>query len=186
MNLLYIIGISIGLSMDALAVSVSNGFLIKNLKIRHALRLAFAFGLFQAMMPVIGWMGGKFLLEWISSFDHWIAFGLLSVIGGKMIFESRNLDKENDKQLKFSTLIVLAVATSIDALAVGLSFGVLRTPLLFPVLIIGGVTFILCFAGVYIGNKIGHWFENKLELFGGILLFLIGIKILLDHLVFNS
>lgn len=190
MGYLYIIGIAVGLAMDAFAVSVTNGFLIKELRVYHAFKIALFFGLFQAVMPLIGWLGGISLVKYIKGFDHWIAFGLLAFIGGKMIYESRsdemNEEKDSKNALHLPTLLFLSVATSIDALAVGLSFGVLNVPVIVPVIVIGSITFVLCLLGVYLGNKFGHLFESKLELIGGIILILIGLKILVDHLFLNG
>ena len=185
MTYLHIIGIAVGLSMDALAVSITSGFLIKNLKIHHAFRIAFFFGLFQALMPVLGWLGGFYLLAFIKHIDHWIAFFLLAFIGIKMIIESRALNKKcsSNNCLHFPTLIVLSIATSIDAFAVGISFGVFNMPLLIPIIIIGCITFSLCLLGVFVGNKFGSLFESKIELIGGIILIFIGLKILFDHLI---
>lgn len=187
MEYLYIVGIAIGLAMDAFAVSVTNGFIIKELRVYHAFKIAFFFGLFQAIMPLIGWVGGINLVRYIKDFDHWIAFGMLALIGGKMIYESRSDEMNEDEgknknALHLPTLLFLSVATSIDALAVGLSFGVLNMPVLIPVIVIGSITFVLCLIGVYLGNRFGHIFESKLELIGGIILILIGLKILIDHL----
>jgi len=184
-NLLIIFVIAVGLAMDALAVAIANGFSIKELKIHHALRIALAFGIFQAVMPVVGWALGLTFSDIIETFDHWVVFGLLSIIGLKMIYESFHMDKscEHKNCLHFPTLLLLSLATSIDALAVGLSFAIIGVRILLAVLIIGGVTALLCFAGVYIGNKIGHFFENKFEFIGGIILIAIGIKILIEHLI---
>lgn len=185
MEYLYIVGIAIGLAMDAFAVSVTNGFIIKEIRVYHAFKIALFFGLFQAVMPLIGWVGGINLVKYIKDFDHWIAFGMLAFIGGKMIYESRSDEMNEDdgkNALHLPTLLFLSVATSIDALAVGLSFGVLNMPVVIPVIVIGAITFVLCLIGVYIGNKFGHIFESKLELIGGIILILIGLKILIDHL----
>jgi manganese efflux pump family protein len=181
-----IIGIGIGLSMDAFSVSVINGSLIKNIKFAQALRIAFSFGLFQAIMPVLGWAAGLAFVRYIEAFDHWIAFGLLSFIGGKMIWESfskKGECREDMNCLKITTLLMLSLATSIDALAVGLSFSMLEVSIAVPVLLIGLITFIICMAGIYIGKTIGHFFENRLELIGGLILIGIGLKILLDHLL---
>lgn len=193
MNILVILGLAVGLAMDAFAVSVTNGFMIKELKFRHVFRIAFFFGFFQALMPVLGWAAGTAFSDVIKNVDHWIAFGLLSVIGGKMVFESRSMMKDEacgecgDKKncLDFPTLLLMSLATSIDALAVGLTFAFLSVEILLPVLIIGIVTFLLCFIGVYIGNKAGHLFEDKLELIGGLVLIGIGVKILIEHLFFS-
>lgn len=185
MDLLTIILIGIGLSMDALAVSVMGGVSLKKLHVRHAILIAFAFGFFQALMPLIGWAVGLTLKDYIQSFDHWIAFGLLAFVGGKMVYESF-LIKEEEKGkniLDIRTLLILAVATSIDALAVGINFGLLQISLLLAVVIIGLITFVLCFLGVYVGNRFGHIFENKLELIGGLILIGIGGKILAEHIM---
>lgn len=186
MNHLNIIGIAIGLSMDAFAVSVTNGMVIKNFRFRHALRMALFFGIFQAIMPILGWSAGLTFAEYIKDYDHWIAFLLLTIIGGKMIWESRELEecdfsKKNCTHLP--TLIILSIATSIDALAAGLSFAMLNQPMIEPVLIIGFITFIVCLIGAKLGDRFGHLFENKVELAGGIILILIGVKILIEHLV---
>lgn len=181
-----IILIAIGLSMDAFAVAVSSGVAARNLRFSHALRMALFFGGFQAIMPTIGWLAGVGIKNYISDFDHWIAFGLLTFIGLKMIYESfRMRPKDDDKNdpFKFFTLILLAVATSIDALAVGTTFAFLNILIVVPVIIIGCITFAFSFAGVYLGDRFGHFFENKIEVVGGLVLIGIGVKILLDHLL---
>ena len=180
------IGIGVSLAMDAAAVSITNGFVISELKLRHVLRTSIFFGLFQAFMPVIGWAAGLSFARYIQAFDHWIVFLLLLFVGGKMIFESRVVREDNKKTkscLHFPTLIILSLATSIDALAVGLSFAFLQVAIVLPVVIIGTITLLLCIAGFYLGNSIGHLFEDKLELFGGLMLIVIGLKILVEHLV---
>jgi putative Mn2+ efflux pump MntP len=182
MNFITILGIGVGLSMDALAVAVINGFVIKKLKIRHAFKMAFSFGFFQGLMPIIGWAAGLSFRKYIQSFDHWVAFSLLCFVGGKMIYESINCGKEKKDCLQFPALLALSIATSIDALAVGLSFSFLQVEIIIPALIIGVVTFIICFIGIYIGDKIGRFIGNKIELIGGLILIIIGIKILVEHL----
>lgn len=175
--------IALGLAMDAFAVSITSGFAIKYIKIKNALMIAIFFGLFQAIMPVVGWLAGYTLKDFISGIDHWIAFGLLSIIGVKMIYESFKLsDKERVDPLNVSVLFVLSIATSIDALAVGISLSFLNISIALPSIIIGIITFLLSFMGVYIGNKLGHFFEKKIEILGGIILIAIGIKILIEHL----
>jgi putative Mn2+ efflux pump MntP len=136
-------------------------------------------------MPIIGWLAGLSLRDYISAIDHWIAFGLLSFIGCKMIYESITVQssKKEINPLNVYVLLVLSVATSIDALAVGVSFAFLKVSIVTPVIIIGTVTFLLSYLGVYIGDRIGHFFENKIEIAGGILLIGIGIKILVEGLV---
>lgn len=185
MDIITIVLIAFGLAMDAFAVSITSGITIKNLKINHALRIAGFFGSFQAFMPFIGWLAGLSLIDYISGIDHWIAFGLLAFIGCKMIYESTRL-KPNDKNtnpLNFYVLLLLSIATSIDALAVGVSFAFLQIAIATPIIIIGTITFALSFLGVFIGDKSGHLFENKIEIAGGIVLIAIGTKILLEHLI---
>lgn len=185
MDIFTIIATAVALSMDAFAVSVTNGFIIKKLKFSHAFRIAFSFGIFQALMPVIGWAAGFTFRDLIGAFDHWIALGLLGFIGIKMIIGSRNLDQDDASKncLHIPTLLVLSVATSIDALAVGLSFAFLEVNLILPIVIIGCVTFVFCLTGVYIGDKTGHFFEGRLELIGGIILVGIGVRIAIEHIV---
>jgi len=184
MNIITVIFIALGLAMDAFAVSVASGFQIKQQHLRHAMRIALFFGGFQALMPVTGWFAGISVRNFIMGFDHWIAFGLLFFIGVKMIYESKKLTPV-EKTMNASNiyvLLVLAVATSIDALAVGLSLSFLKIAILTPALIIGFITFLLSFAGVYIGKRFGHFFESKLEVIGGLILIGIGIKILIGHI----
>jgi putative Mn2+ efflux pump MntP len=185
MSLVQIFLIAFALAMDAFAVSVAAGFAIPKVRIRHALTYGLWFGAFQAIMPLAGWLGGRTLSRYISEIDHWIAFGLLLLIGGKMIYESFQIEEvEKEKNpLDTKVLFILALATSIDALAVGLSFALLNVTVLLPVVIIGVVTFILSYAGVYIGAKGGHFFERKIEVVGGLILIAIGLKILWSHLV---
>jgi manganese efflux pump family protein len=187
MDLFTILMIAIGLSIDAFAVSVTGGAAIRALKFGHALRIALAFGIFQALMPVVGWAAGVTLEQYIKDYDHWIAFGLLALIGGRMIYNSLSHTPESEPLdiLKITTLLLLAVATSIDALAIGVSFALLDVSIVRPVLYIGLVTSALCLVGVYLGNRIGSFFEKKLELFGGVILILIGGRILWEHLAGN-
>lgn len=178
--------IAVGLSMDAFAVSIANGVTTKKLEIINAFKMAFFFGFFQALMPFLGWLLGSSFSSYIQNFDHWIAFLLLLAIGGKMIYESFSEKKEDEERIDYNSykmLFILAVATSIDALAVGLSFAFLEIKIATPCLIIGGITFVISFAGVVFGNKIGHFFENKIEIIGGLILIGIGTKILLTHLL---
>lgn len=184
MDVLSILLIALGLAMDAFAVAISSGYMIKHIKTKNALTIAIFFGLFQAIMPIIGWLSGMTLRNFIAGFDHWIAFGLLCIIGGKMIYESFKLETTENKidPLNIYVLFILSIATSIDALAVGLSLSFLKVAIALPAIIIGIVTFILSFLGVYIGNKVGHFFEKKIEVIGGLILIGIGIKILVEHL----
>ena len=185
MDLITITVIAFGLAMDAFAVSITSGITIKHLRINNALRIAIFFGLFQAFMPGIGWLAGFSLRDFISGIDHWIAFGLLSMIGCKMIFESTKMgssEKEIDP-LNIYVLLILSIATSIDAFAVGLSLSFLKISIVTTAIIIGIVTFMVSFLGVFVGNRFGHFFENKIEVIGGLILIGIGIKILIEHLV---
>jgi putative Mn2+ efflux pump MntP len=184
MDILSILLIALGLAMDAFAVSIVSGFTIKPLRVKSAIRIAMFFGLFQALMPLVGWAFGIVLKNFITGIDHWIAFTLLNLIGGRMIYESFKI-KEKDKGFNpqnLGTLLVLSFATSIDALAVGITLSFLDVGILMPVLIIGIITFLLSFLGVFIGNKFGHFFEKWIGVIGGIILIAIGLKILLEHL----
>ncbi len=185
MTWLTLIGIGIGLAMDAFAVSLASGAILKEVRFRHAFRIAFAFGLFQAAMPLLGGAVGMAIGARIGSFDHWVAFGVLAVIGGKMIYEAGFIAREEKKThnpLDLRILLVLAVATSLDALAVGFSLSVLATDIYRAAAVIGLVTFAICFAGVLIGDRIGHLCEDKVEILGGLILVGIGVKILVQHL----
>ena len=187
MHPLELLLLAVGLSMDTFAVSVASGIAYKNFRLHHALRMAAAFGLFQAVMPVIGWLVGRSLQHWMAGIDHWIAFALLSFVGGKMIYEALRIDKAEEPSNPFgaSVLLVLALATSIDALIVGVTFAVLQTAIVGPVIVIGSVTFALSLAGVYIGEAFGHFFEKKIEVLGGLVLIGMGLKILIQHLFFS-
>ena len=186
MNLLSILIIAVGLAMDAFAVSITCGLTLNKLKIKHAFAIALSFGFFQGAMPIIGWLAGVGFRDFISNIDHWLAFGLLVAIGGKMIYESFKLESSvKNRELSWNFLLFLSIATSIDAFAVGLSFSFLNVKIITPACIIGIVTFILSMAGVVIGKKVGHLFERKIEVFGGVILILIGLKILLTHLYQN-
>jgi len=176
--------IAVGLAMDAFAVSVARGLSAGRFKTGNALKMAVSFGSFQAFMPVLGWMGGLGLRNVISGVDHWVAFTLLGFIGCKMIYESIRLEsgEKKPKPLSAYVLLVLSVTVSIDALAVGLSFAFLQTSITIPIIMIGTVTFILSFLGASFGSKLGRFFENKIEIAGGLILIGIGIKTLVEHL----
>ncbi|MDD2711231.1 MAG: manganese efflux pump MntP family protein [Verrucomicrobiae bacterium] len=176
--------IALALAVDAFAVAVASGVAIKDLRAGYALRIAFWFGMFQAIMPLAGWLAGVGFKSLFSFWDHWIAFGLLTVIGGKMIYESFQLkdEKTSGEPHSTATLFLLSVATSIDALAVGFTLALLGCGVFAPVCLIGAVTFVISLAGVYIGDHFGHFFEEKIELLGGVVLFGIGVKILVEHL----
>lgn len=177
--------IAMGLAMDCLAVAITSGLAIKNLKIHHALQIAIFFGSFQALMPIMGWLAGTGLKGFLSAWDHWVAFILLGAIGLKMIYEARKLpDHRKDfNPLKFYVLLILSLATSIDALAIGVSFAFLRITLLVPIALIGFITFFISFLGVFLGHHMGHFFENKMEMGGGIILLIIAFKVLLEHIL---
>ena len=191
MGLLEVILTAIGLSMDALAVSVCKGLSMKKLKLKNALIIALFFGGFQAAMPFVGYLLGTSFESYIKNFDHWIAFVLLAFIGGKMIFDTIRGDDDacggscdlNDK-LNYKELVVMAIATSIDALAVGIAMACLSGGINVgaAIAIIGVITLVICFAGVIIGNKFGAKFEKNASYAGGVILILIGLKILFEHL----
>lgn len=183
MELFEIVFIGIGLAMDAFAVSVCKGLSMKKIDWEKVMIIAIYFGIFQALMPVIGYFLGSSFSEFVVKVDHWIAFILLAIIGGNMIKESSDdeIEKRNDK-VDFKTMIILAIATSIDALAVGITFAFFEVNLIFAVSVIGLITLVLSFFGVLIGNKFGDKLQNKAELTGGIILIIIGLKILLEHL----
>jgi len=176
--------IGIGLSFDSFAVSISCGLMKREMKFAQAIYIAFFLAFFQAAFPVIGWLIGSTLKNIIASVDHWIAFGLLAFIGIKMIMEGTKKDGtlSDFDPLKFSVLIGLSVATSIDALVVGLSFGFLDMPILFPAIIIGIVTFIASMLGMLFGKNIPAKRSRQSLILGGVILISIGIKILVEHL----
>lgn len=186
MSFLYVIGIALALAMDAFAVSVSVSFSLPSINQRQIFRLAIHFGLFQFVMPVAGWLAGRSILVYIETVDHWLAFGLLLAIGGRMILESfrpqKSHQKDNADPTKGLTLFLLSIATSIDALAVGLSFGVLGVSIFLPAIVIGLVAFIMTVIGTLIGPYLSRIFGKRAEFLGGIILIIIGVKILVDHL----
>jgi putative Mn2+ efflux pump MntP len=175
--------VAVGLAMDCFSVAITSGLIMKEKKPNFALKVGASFGFFQSIMPVIGWLGGTSLLDLISGVDHWIAFALLSLIGGKMLFEAikRKSGEEKADPSSGHVLLTLSVATSIDALAVGVGFAFLRVAILFPVVVIGIIAFVMSFFGVYLGDRFGQYFGTKIEIVGGLILIGIGIKILLEH-----
>lgn len=183
MNVYEIIFIAVGLAMDAFAVSICKGLSMKKIKWKSAVIIALYFGIFQALMPVIGYFLGSTFSVLVQKVDHWIAFGLLSIIGLNMIKESRDdeIEKRNDR-IDVKTMLILAVATSIDALAIGVTFSFFEVNVLLAVIVIGIITFALSIIGVVIGNKFGDKLQNKAELIGGIILIGMGLKILLEHI----
>lgn len=183
MGTIEILLISVGLAMDAFAVSVCKGLSMKKMNWKKAIIIGLYFGIFQALMPVLGYFLGTTFEQFITNIDHWIAFVLLSAIGGNMIKESFDQESENcNDNVDVKTMVILAIATSIDALAVGITFACLRINIVLPAISIGIITFILSVIGVKIGNKFGDKYENKAEFIGGLILILLGIKILLEHL----
>lgn len=181
MSIIEIILISLGLAMDAFAVSVCKGLSMKKMSWKKAIIVGLYFGIFQALMPLIGYFLGSTFRSVVTQIDHWIAFILLSAIGINMLLV-KNEEQHNDK-VDFKTMSVLALATSIDALAIGITFAFLKVDVFLAVSIIGIITFVACMIGVKIGNKFGDKYERKAELVGGIILILMGIKILFEHLM---
>lgn len=183
MGIIEIILLGIGLAMDAFAVSICKGLSVKELKARHIVLAGVYFGGSQALMPLIGYLLGFHFQGLIKSVDHWIAFGLLVLIGANMVREAfEEEDGEANDSFSFFTMLPLAVATSIDALAVGITFAFLQVNVVLAVLLIGCITFVISAAGIKIGNVFGARYKKKAEIAGGILLILLGIKILLEHL----
>lgn len=183
MGVLELLLLSIGLAMDAFAVSICKGISMRKMNWKKAIIIGLYFGGFQALMPTLGYFLGTAFQSLITSVDHWIAFVLLGIIGGEMIKESFEIDSENQNDdISFKTMIILAIATSIDALAVGITFAFLNVNLGLAVNLIGIITFILAVAGTKIGNRFGDKYEKKAEFVGGVILILLGVKILLEHL----
>lgn len=177
--------IALGVSADAFAVALTKGLHMRRFNVRHALIIAGTFGLFQAVMPLIGWVLGTQFAPYITSVDHWVAFGLLALVGGKMLWEafSSHDDTEQDfDRINTRQLLVLALATSIDALAIGITLAFLPGSIIEAVILIGVTTFALAFLGVVIGRRVGRRFGKPAEIAGGLILILIGTKILIDHL----
>lgn len=184
MDLWELFVIAVGLSMDAFAVSICKGLSTPRLRLRHSLICGGYFGLFQALMPLLGWLLGVRFQAMIASLDHWIAFILLGIIGVNMIRESRECGEEPlNSSFSFRTMLPLAVATSIDALAVGVTFSMveLSVSIWLAVCLIGCTTFLISLGGVYVGNVFGAKYKNKAEFVGGTILILIGVKIILEH-----
>ncbi len=180
MSILDLFILAVGLSMDAFAVSVCKGLSLGEIKPKHMCIAGAWFGGFQALMPLIGYFLGSFFAEMIEKYDHWVAFVLLAIIGGNMIKESFDKDEKVDSSMDVKSMLLLAIATSIDALAVGVTFAFLQVQIVPAVSFIGVITFIFSAVGVKIGSLFGTKYKSKAELFGGIVLVLIGIKILLE------
>ena len=187
MSLFYIIGIAVGLAMDAFAAAVSCGIALRAVSPRQVLRLAFHFGLFQGAMPIIGWAAGSGAHRYIAAVDHWVAFGLLAFIGLRAIVhavEERSHDYGDSDPTRGASLALLSVATSIDALAVGVSLAALQVSIWFPAVIIAVITAALTAVGMMLGERIGTRFGRGIEVAGGLILLGIGLKILLSHTLF--
>ncbi len=184
MDFLTLFSIAIALAMDAFAVALGAGLILPHLTGRHLFRFGFHFGLFQALMPVLGWLAGTSIRSQIEAFDHWLAFGLLSLVGGKMLWEAWRGDagepREGDPTRGLS-LVMLSIATSIDALAVGLSLAVLGVTIWTPALVIGLIAGALTVCGMLLGRRLGQAWGPRVEIFGGLVLIVIGMKILLEH-----
>lgn len=183
MSILEVVLIAIGLAMDAFAVSICKGLSMKKMSWKKALVVGAYFGIFQGIMPVIGYFLGSTFESMVTQIDHWIVFVLLTLIGVNMLKEAFGKDCNNcNESVDFKTMIVLAIATSIDALAIGITFAFLQTNIVLSALVITIITFVICVIGVKIGNKFGDKYERKAETVGGLILILMGIKILLEHL----
>lgn len=182
MGFIELLLIAVGLSMDAFAVSVCKGLSVKKVGVKHAALAGLYFGGFQFLMPVIGYLLGFRFESVIESIDHWVAFVLLAFIGGNMIKESFGKGEELNDDFGVRTMLLMAIATSIDALAVGITFAFLEVQILPAAGLIGVTTFLLSFVGIYIGNAFGTRYKSRAELAGGIILVVIGVKILFEHL----
>jgi putative Mn2+ efflux pump MntP len=189
MSVAEIVLIAIGLSMDAFAVSITLGLSVKRPTVREILTPGLFFGFFQALMPAIGYFAGTYFVNKIQNLDHWIAFALLGFIGGKMIKESLSKENEtkgqNKKSFQLVTMLVLAIATSIDALAIGITFAFFKVNIIRTIIITGITTLLISMGGVKIGNIFGIKFKSKAEFLGGAVLIILGIKIVIEHFFFN-
>ncbi len=177
--------IALSMSMDAFAVCLGAGTQVRTSGPRPVFRLAFHFGLFQFLMPIIGWFAGTTILQYISAYDHWVAFGLLAFVGLRMIrsgIDSKVGEQKNDPSRGW-TLVLLAFATSIDALAIGFSLGMIGLIIWYPAVVIGLVTGLISWLGIFLGNRLGQKFGKRMEIIGGIILILMGVRILLAHLL---
>ncbi len=182
-SIVKLIFIAFGLAADAFAVSIAEGIVVEKATGRHTLRVSLMFGLFQGVMPVLGWLAGRSLGAVISTFDHWVAFGLLAFVGGKMVVDALlGIESGSSTESRGSRLLMLALATSIDAFAVGMAIAMLRVRIWTPAIVIGVITAVLCAFGVQAGHKIGTKLGRTAELVGGIVLLVIGVQIVLKHL----
>lgn len=186
MGLITLVFVAISLAMDAFTVAIAKGISLKEAKLHQAAKVALFFGGFQALMPFIGWACGQSFEKYIHAFTPWIALILLCAIGGKMLYESFQDDEdefEEGNPLSTKSLMILAIATSIDALAVGVTFAFLNVNILWAITLIGGITFVISYAGVVLGNKVGKYLKNYAEIVGGIILIIIGLSIFLQNTI---
>ncbi|MBQ7042470.1 MAG: manganese efflux pump [Muribaculaceae bacterium] len=184
MSIVELLLIAMGLSMDAFAVSIGKGLSVCHLRPRHSMSVGLWFGGFQAMMPLIGYALGASFASLVSDYDHWIAFVLLGIIGANMIKEAFSKEEKSDPDFSFKTMLIMAIATSIDALAIGVSFAFLGVNIFTAAIVIGITTFLFSVAGIKIGNLFGCRYKSKSEFIGGVVLIIIGTKILMEHLMF--
>ena len=185
MNFIEILLIALSMAMDAFAVCLGAGAQERTSGPRPTFRLAFHFGLFQFLMPVLGWFAGATIVRYISAYDHWVAFGLLAYVGGHMVwagFHSEEEQKKNDPSRGWN-LVLLSIVVSIDALAIGLSLGIIGVIIWVPAVVIGIVTGLVSWLGLRLGNKLGEKFGKRMEIIGGIILILLGVRILMAHLL---
>ncbi len=184
MSFFEILSLAVGLSMDAMAVSLCAGAAGFATPPRPAFRIAFHFGLFQSVMPLLGWLAGATIAPWVAEFDHWLAFLLLAFVAIRMIRSGRKGEAPAASRdpTRGSTLVILSIATSIDAMAVGFSLAMLETPILLPALVIGLVTFLLSFTAARLGGRLSLRFGSRMEILGGAVLLIIGVRILLSHI----
>jgi putative Mn2+ efflux pump MntP len=188
MTLLSIVGIALGLAMDAFAVAIGASIRLRRVSPRHVFRFGWHFGLFQTIMPVIGWFFGSYLEEFILAWDHWVAFGLLSFVGGKSVYEALKAEKGKEEgpivdPTRGWRLVLLSVATSVDAFAVGVSFGMLQVEIWYPAVVIGLITSGLTGLGMLFGARLGLRFGKRIEILGGVILIAVGVKILAEGIM---
>ncbi len=195
MHILTTLGIAVALAMDAFAVAIATGVRLKTVSVRQTFRLSWHFGLFQALMPILGWFLGASIQGYVEAYAHWVAFILLALVGSNMLKEAILADEEEEEEealpkdaTKGMTLIVLSVATSIDALAVGLSMSLLRVSIAYPAIIIGIVAGLFTIAGLHLGKRVARltWLSSWAEVLGGLVLWVIGLNILRENGVFNA
>lgn len=184
MDLYSILLIAVGLSMDVFSVATVTGFILKKISLRQALKMAFSFGLFHILMPIIGWYVGSTIVSLVADYDHWLAFLLLTFVGGRMIYgATKEKTIEGSKLFKGLNLLLFSVAVSIDALVIGLTFYLETVALLLPVVIAGLTASIFTFIGLFIGSKTGRFFGRNMEIIGGLILITIGLRIVITHMI---